>query len=113
MASVVSQKAMSVPAGKDLADRLAAEKAAALRRGECPHAEQYLERHPELAQNAEAALRLIYEETCLRQEHGRHISFEELSRRFPQWSPELSVLLECHGLMKARLAPLILPGPGE
>ena len=41
---------------------------AAWRRGERPLAEDFLARHPELGEDA--AIRLIYEEVCLRREVG-------------------------------------------
>ncbi len=44
------------------------EMVAAWRRGERPLAEEFLARHPELGEDA--AIRLIYEEVCLRQEAG-------------------------------------------
>ena len=84
---------------------------AAWRRGERPTAEQFLARHPELG--TEAALRLIYEEVCLRQEAGLEVDPAELVGRFPQWKAELEVLLDCHRLMQPALAPAALPGGGR
>ena len=40
------------------------------RNGEHPPAEEFLARHPELSQQPEAAVDLIYEEYCLRQSAG-------------------------------------------
>src|SRR5438105_14917563 len=34
-------------------------------------------------------------------------------RRFPQWAQELAVLLDCHRLMQAHLAPPLFPPVGE
>jgi hypothetical protein len=53
---------------------------AAWRRGERPTAEQFLARHPDLG--TEAALRLIYEEFCLRQEADLEVDPAELVGRF-------------------------------
>jgi serine/threonine protein kinase/Flp pilus assembly protein TadD len=76
--------------------------AAAWRRGDRPTAEEFLARLPEL--DREGALRLIYEEVCLRQEAGLDVDPAELVRRFPRWKAELEVLLDCHRL--------VLPQPG-
>ena len=57
----------------DTAEGLALEMAAAWRRGERHAAEHYLDRHPELLDPPEGAVRLIYEEVCLRREHGRGV----------------------------------------
>jgi hypothetical protein len=47
--------------------QLVEEFAAAWERGERPAAEVFLDRHPGLTIQPEAAIRLIYEEVCLRQ----------------------------------------------
>jgi serine/threonine protein kinase/lipoprotein NlpI len=82
-----------------LASRQVDAMVAAWRRGERPLAEEFLARHPELG--SEAAIRLIFEECCLRQEAGLEVDPAELARRFPRWWPELEVLLDCHRLMGA------------
>ncbi len=84
---------------------------AAWRRGERPTAEQFLARHPEVG--TEGALRLIYEEFCLRQEASLEVDPAELVGRFPQWSAELEVLLDCHLLMQPALAEAAFPEVGE
>ncbi len=101
------------PGTADLVDRLAAEMTAAWRRGDCPPAEDYLARHPELLDRPEEAVRLVYEEVCLRQECGREVAADELARRFPRWSAELAVLLDCHRLLQSRLVPPQFPAVGE
>jgi serine/threonine protein kinase/Flp pilus assembly protein TadD len=97
----------------DLVDRLAAEMTAAWRRGERPPAEPYLDGHPELLGHPEEAVRLVYEEVCLRQEFGPEVTAEELSRRFPRWADELAVLLDCHRLVQSRLASPLFPAVSE
>src|SRR5262245_21704009 len=87
--------------------------AAAWRRGECSSAEDFLKRHPELLDSTEVALRLIYEEVCLRQEQGDEAAAEELLRRFPRWASELTVMLDCHRLVRVHLAPPHFPTVGE
>jgi serine/threonine protein kinase/tetratricopeptide (TPR) repeat protein len=65
---------------------------AAWRRGERPVAEEFLARHPELGDDA--AIRLIYEEACLRQEAGLPVDPAQIAKRFPEWRRELEVLLD-------------------
>ncbi|MBV9556718.1 MAG: hypothetical protein JO254_06530, partial [Pseudolabrys sp.] len=74
---------------------LAGEMAARWRAGEPPLAEEFFARVPELERDPEAAVALIVEEICLRQEHGEKIVSTELMRRFPQWQSQLEVLLDC------------------
>ncbi len=78
------------------ADRLAAEleaMASAWHRGEPIAAEEVLRHQPDL--DDEAAVRLIYEEICLRREAGQDLAASELARRFPRWERELVTLLSC------------------
>ena len=60
-----------------------------------------------------AAVRVIYEEICLREERGDKVSAAEVVRRFPQWRQELEVLLDCHGLLSVLPVPPDFPGVGE
>jgi serine/threonine protein kinase/tetratricopeptide (TPR) repeat protein len=96
-----------------LIEQLAADMAERWRQGERPLAEDYLARHPGLAQKPESAIDLIYEELCLRQEHTAGITASELCHRFPQWQSQLAVLLTCHEALQADLAPPAFPEPGE
>jgi serine/threonine protein kinase/lipoprotein NlpI len=96
-----------------LAARLADEMAERWRQGERPLAEEFLERHPELSELPEAATELIYEELCLRQEHGELVAAEDVLRRFPHWEPQLQVLLDCHQLMQADMAVPTFPEVGD
>jgi len=68
--------------------------------GERPLAEELLALHPILWQHPEQAFDLIYEEVCLRQKYGLEENIEKLSERFPQWRPQLGVLLDCHRLLE-------------
>src|SRR5262249_25754926 len=70
------------------------------KQGERPLAEEFLNAHPELWNNPEAAADLIYEEMCLRQKYQEEIPSDELLRRFPQWRDQLEVLLHCHQLLE-------------
>src|SRR5438270_8835417 len=80
------------------AARLADALAAGWRRGDCRPAEELLADHPALRAHPRAALRVIYEEVCQRQELGQDVSLTELRQRFPEWAEELAVVLDCHRL---------------
>src|SRR5947209_4194073 len=69
---------------------LAAAMADAWRRGDFRPAEHLLGPDPERFDPPEAAIRLIYEEVCLRQERGEEVTPQELRRRFPRWADELA-----------------------
>ncbi len=84
--------------------------AAAWDRGERPRVEEFLRLHPELP--VEDAVRLVYEEACLRQEAGEEAVTAEVFRRFPQWRRQLSLLLDCNRLLRA--APdVMFPNVGD
>ena len=72
---------------------------AAWRRGDRTPVEDYLERHPELKDNADAVLRLVCEEICLREEAGLEVRIDEFVRRFPRWRAEVQSLLECRQIL--------------
>src|SRR5439155_1798096 len=91
--SAATDSTVPRPGPAALADRLVADMATAWRRGERLPAERYLADHPALLDHPEAAVRIVYEEVCLRQERGEAVTAEELSRRFPPWAAELAVLL--------------------
>ncbi|MDR3636802.1 MAG: serine/threonine-protein kinase [Isosphaeraceae bacterium] len=69
----------------------------AFRRGERPRAEEYLARHPQLAEDD--AVRLIFEEACLRREEGEDSVSSEILDRFPQWRGKLELLFDCDQLL--------------
>jgi len=83
----------------DPVTQLVEEFAAAWERGERPAAEVFLDRHPGLSIQPEAAIRLIYEEVCLRKGEGQKVCLSELIRRFPGWQTELEVLIDCDRLL--------------
>jgi eukaryotic-like serine/threonine-protein kinase len=92
---------------------LVEELATAWRRGERLPAEIMLDRQPGLWGNAESAIRLIYEEVCLRQAEGHEVPASELVRRFPQWRAELEMLLDCDRLLKEGSERAAFPAVGE
>ena len=61
----------------------------------------------------EDAIRLVYEEVCLRREAGQGVSTAEVVRRFPQWKEELEILLGCDRLLRPLARTAILPEVGE
>jgi hypothetical protein len=85
----------------------------AWRRGKPLFVEDLLACHPELRENAEVCIRLIYEEMCLRQEHGEDVPSQEIRRRFPEWQAELEGLLQCHRLLAPGPAAPAFPAVGE
>jgi len=107
---------LAAPSDSDaeaLAQRLAEDMAQRWRQGERPIVEDYLERHPELLDFPEAVAELIYEEICLRQDHGEPTDRAEVLSRFPQWQPQLQIMLDCHQLVMAGGAPPVYPEVGE
>jgi serine/threonine protein kinase/Flp pilus assembly protein TadD len=80
--------------------------------GERPLVEDFLARHPWLADDPEASLDLIYEELTLRQRHGVPAEPEALLARFPRWREALAVLLDCHQLLEGAAGPRF-PACGE
>ncbi len=85
--------------------------AAAWSRGEHVSANELLARHPELGE--EAAIRLIYEEVCLRRESGQEVGTTEVVNRFPRWKDELEVLLGCDRMLRPFSRVSLFPAAGE
>jgi serine/threonine protein kinase/Flp pilus assembly protein TadD len=85
--------------------------ASAWSRGERVRAEDLLACHPGLGD--EAAIRLIYEEVCLRRESGEDLATTEVVNRFPRWKDELEVLLGCDRMLRPFTRVLLFPSPGE
>lgn len=96
-----------------LAARLAEEMIDRWRREDRVFTEELLARHPALRQHPEAAADLIYEELCLRQEHGSDTPIEAVLSRFPEWRPQLQVLIDCQRLLGPRAVVPKFPAPGE
>jgi len=85
--------------------------AAAWARGEAVSADEILAEHPEL--DVESAVRLIYEEVCLRRDSGEDVATIEVVGRYPQFRAELEVLLDCDRILRPLVHPAILPEVGE
>jgi serine/threonine protein kinase/Flp pilus assembly protein TadD len=104
---------LTAKAAETLAATLVEEMIARWRQGERPLPEEYLARHPELANHPEAAADLIYEELCLRQEYGPAVTLEQLLDRFPQWRPQIEVLFDCQRVLGPCKAAPEFPAAGE
>jgi serine/threonine protein kinase/Flp pilus assembly protein TadD len=96
-----------------LAAHLADEMADSWSRGHHCRAEELLAQHPELYHQPRAAVRLIYEEVCLRQAMGDDVSTQELRARFPDLRADLDVLLNCHHLLEFTSEEPLLPDVGD
>lgn len=98
---------------EELLSRLAREMTERWQRGEQVPAEEFLNRCPELWTRSDAALRLIYEEICLRQDHGQANAALQVMERFPQWRSELRLLLDCHRLLEPQGTGLPVLAAGQ
>jgi eukaryotic-like serine/threonine-protein kinase len=109
----MTSSATHAPGPDSLAERLAEEMRRRWQDGQRPRAEELLDRHPELWRRPEAAAELVYEEICLREEHGEAGASAAVLRRFPQWAAQLTVMLDCHkALGEGRVEPHF-PDTGE
>src|SRR5437588_5740076 len=104
---------LSREAAAALAARLVGEMIERWRQGERPLPEDFLARHPELWDHPEAAADLIYEELCLRREYGPDVPTDQVLARFPQWRPQLEVMLDCQRLLDPRRPDPQFPAAGE
>jgi len=95
-ASTAGAAACAAAASEQVGSELARE----LRRRWCAGAnvtsEAVLAEHPELWNDPESAVELIYEEFCLREAAGDDGARADLLARFPQWADALAVMLDCH-----------------
>jgi serine/threonine protein kinase/Tfp pilus assembly protein PilF len=98
--SASARRRAASPDEEALVARLAEEMTEAWRQGACPRAEQYLDRYPALWDLPAAIMDLVYEEICLRREHGAAVDRQELIERFPRWTAEIEVLLSCAGVLE-------------
>jgi serine/threonine protein kinase/tetratricopeptide (TPR) repeat protein len=101
------------PTNEALAQLLAQELGARWRSGDPIRVEDYLARNPELVNHPETAVRLIYEEMCVRRELGDEAPSDEYFQRFPQWRRSLEMVLECHHFLEPDLAGPIYPAVGD
>ncbi|HEX3999950.1 MAG TPA: protein kinase [Pirellulales bacterium] len=76
-------------------------------------AEDWLAEHRELQAEPELAVRVVYEELCLREDFGEDVTSEEFYRRFPQWQSELAALFMCHQFLQPAPRLVVFPDAGE
>ncbi len=96
----------------DLPVRLAREMRERWEQGDRAITEEFLAEYPELWDRPEAAVELVYEETCLRREFGEEVDRNNLLGRFPQWRRQLEILLECDLIPEPEPEP-VFPEVGE
>src|SRR4051794_19140368 len=85
--------------------------ASAWARGGRVTAEKLLGQNPRIGD--EAAIRLIYEEVCLRRESGQEVATTEVVGRFPRWKDELEILLGCERLLRPLSRVAVFPDVGD
>ena len=98
-------------AGESRGSKEVAAMAAAWDRGERVTASEILDHHPEI--DGEDAIRLIYEEVCLRRDAGLEVRTTEVVKRHPRWGEELRSLFDCDRLLRPSGAPVAFPEIGE
>ncbi len=109
--STASHSAAS--AAEKLASELAQQMQQRWREGEQVGTEYFLSAKPELRQQPQVALELIYEEYCLRQAAGHENVEQEILGRYPHWAAQLRVMLDCHRLLEACGEQATFPSVGE
>ena len=96
-----------------LADELADDLAQRWSQGERPTTEEYLARYPHLAERADAALELVCEEIYQRRLAGQPPDASQWRERFPQWRPQIEMLLACDALLEKESSEPRFPQPPE
>lgn len=74
-------------------------------RGENPAAAEYLERFPALRGEADRVLSIVYEEYCLRVEHGERPDTQEFCGRYAPWKDSLESQLKYHRVISKAIGP--------
>ncbi|MGC8638750.1 MAG: tetratricopeptide repeat protein [Isosphaeraceae bacterium] len=74
-------------------------------------AAEVIKQHPGLS--VEHAVRLVYEEVCLRREAGQDVPTAEVTSQYPQWKEQLEILLDCDRLLWPLSRTAVLPEVGE
>jgi serine/threonine protein kinase/tetratricopeptide (TPR) repeat protein len=63
--------------------------------------------------DAASAVRLIYEEACLRREAGQRVETAEVVSRFPRWARELKAVFDCDRWIRTSRGIVDYPEAGE
>jgi serine/threonine protein kinase/tetratricopeptide (TPR) repeat protein len=103
-------------ASSSVVEALLDDQACSWRRGERTAVETYLQRHPELRDEPDRLLDLIYHEVLLRTRGGETPQLAEYQRRFPELSEPLEDQFDVHRAMvgaPGTLARAVQPDSGE
>lgn len=100
-------------ASEDSESPLVQQFVAAWEAGRCASVEQFLADQPLAGTDPQLAVRLIYEEFCLRQEAGDAVEPASVLARFPQWRAELQLVLEWHASLQTADDCPVFPVTGE
>jgi serine/threonine protein kinase len=76
-------------------------------------AEVLLNEHPDLWDQPERGLELVYEEICQRQQAGLPVDRIQFTSRFSRWTREIQLLFDCHQVLGDPSVPPVYPGAGE
>ncbi len=74
--------------------------------------EELLAHHQLEEADVEVVIPLVYEELCLREEHGEIVDRMVFLKRFPRWKSQLEVLLECDELIVFPMRNVQFPSVG-
>jgi hypothetical protein len=85
----------------ELIGRLISEQRACWSAGDKRPIEDYIRQYPELLENVDGLLDLIYSEYCLREECGEEVRPNDYASRFPQHIDRLGPLFSLHKAMGA------------
>ncbi len=96
-----------------LAAKLVEELTTSWRAGNRVCIEDLLARCGASGDNEEIVIPLLYEELCLREEHGESVDHAQWLARFPQFQLQLEMLLDCHQLLTFSNRDIPFPEVGE
>src|SRR5262249_7128121 len=77
------------------------------------HAELRLKDDPDLRDQPDRGLELVYEEICQRQQAGLPVDRVQFTSRFPRWARQIQLLFDCHQVLGEPSLLPVYPGPGE
>ncbi len=92
---------VSTLSGERLAEALVRDFQSRWHAGEPISVETYLKRYPQLANDAEAVLDLIYNDWALHEHYGKSLALEDYVQRFPELAESLRMQWEVHQVYKA------------
>lgn len=77
--------------------------------GERPAVAEYLDRYPALRARHDRVVSLVYEEFCLREEHGARPDTEEFCARYSTWKDSIASQLRYHRVLSKIIGPPATP----